>query len=80
MADTPRTFARGTHIEICPYRRNYSHHYLAHLDGERGVVEGVKGHGEDMKVSVRLVYNRASVEFPARALRPVEKPKEKEKG
>jgi hypothetical protein len=63
---------KGTTVEICPFRANYSHHYIAHLDGEQGVVEDIKGDGEDMKVSVRLACNRALVPFPAKALKPVE--------
>ena len=34
-------------FEICPYQPNHSHHYLAHLDGEQGVVAGLKGHGDE---------------------------------
>ena len=61
----------GTRVEICPYRPNYSHHYLAHLDGEQGVVASLKGHGDEMKVSVRLAGTRSTVEFPARSVKPL---------
>ena len=61
----------GTRVEICPYQPNHSHHYLAHLDGEQGVVAGLKGHGDEMKVSVRLAGTRSTVEFPARSVKPL---------
>jgi hypothetical protein len=64
----PRTFRAGTRVEICPFRNKRSHHYIAHLDGEQGVIEGP---GQDGAKAVRLAYNRASVEFPVDVLKIV---------
>ena len=67
-----RTFARGQLVEVCPYFGQRAFHYLAHMDGERGQVTGIKGHGDDLKVSVKLVNCKEPVEFPAQALKGIE--------
>ena len=66
------TFTKGMTVEVCPYMGMNAYHYLAHIDGERGVVLGTKNHGKGLKVSVKLAYNRATVDFPAKAIKPVE--------
>jgi hypothetical protein len=71
----PRNFRAGVQVEICPFRNNHYHHYLAHLDGERGAVEGP---GREGRIAVRLAYNRAAVEFPTRTLKIVPETKETE--
>jgi hypothetical protein len=60
----------GTLVEICPYGEKHAHHYLAHLDGERGVIKCLKGHGQDLKVIVKLAYNKANVPFPVQVIKP----------
>ena len=72
----PRNFRPGTQVEVCPFRGHHAYHYIAHLDGERGVVESG---GQDGKVSVRLACNRAKVGFSASALKIVTKTEEKKK-
>lgn len=62
---------RGTDVEVCPYSGHHAFHYLAHRRGERGQVMGLKGHGDDLKVSVMLSRVRATVEFPVKAVKPV---------
>lgn len=66
-----KTLSKGTRVEICPYGKNYSFGYLAHLDGRKGIVKGVSGHGEKMKAMVEVDGGLGLIEYPVKALKPV---------
>lgn len=73
MTDLRRRFAKGTRVEICPFASGNSHHYLAHMDGEKGVVEGLQGHGYGLKVLIVIDGSLGAIDFPARAVKPARK-------
>lgn len=62
---------RGCRVEICPYGKNYSFGYLAHLDGRGGTVKSVLGHGEKMKAMVEVDGGLGLIEYPVKALKPI---------
>lgn len=65
----------GTRVQIVPYGKNYSYDYLGHLDGEIAEVVSLPRFNkqeEQMKVMVKLSGGLGAVEFPAKALKPLE--------
>lgn len=64
-----RLLAKGSRVELRPYSSKYAFHYLAALDGERGTVKGIVGHGDLLEIRVKLDN---AVGFPIYALTPIE--------
>jgi hypothetical protein len=60
---------RGGRVEVRPYSRTHAFHYLAALDGERGTVKSIVGHGPLIEVRV-LLDNPVGI--PLHALQPIE--------
>jgi hypothetical protein len=67
--DDKRLLLRGGRIEVRPYSERFAFHYLAALDGERGTVKSIVGHGPFLEVRV-LLDN--PVGLPLHALKPIE--------
>lgn len=69
---SPDIFARGTKVEICPFRRGHFYEHLARLDGKAGTVEGLaEEYKHELHVLVLLDGAMNSVSYPIKALRPI---------